>query len=71
MASKSNIAPLAGDSCWRLWHASKGAADMYIFKDRYGRYWITVEGLLRYFGVRVYDKRKYFYNYEIYTRWYK
>ena len=44
---------------------------MYIFKDRYGRYWITAEGLLRYFGVRICDKRKYFYNYEIYTRWLK
>ena len=44
---------------------------MYIFKDRRGRYWITAEGLLQYFGVRVIDTRKYFYNYEIYARCYK
>ena len=43
---------------------------MYIFKDRHGRYWITAEGLLRYFGVRVTDTRRYFYRYETYERIY-
>lgn len=41
---------------------------MYIFTDRRGRRWITAEVLLRYFGVRVYDTRRYFYSYEIYVR---
>lgn len=43
---------------------------MYIFKDRHGRQWITAEGLLRYFGVRTTDTRRYFYDYVFYARWY-
>lgn len=41
---------------------------MYIFKDRHGRRWITAEGLLRYFGIRVYASRRDFYRYETYAR---
>lgn len=44
---------------------------MYIFKDRRGREWITAEGLLRYFGVRIIATRKYFYDYEFYRRRYR
>lgn len=44
---------------------------MYIFTDRRGRQWITAEGLLRYFGVRVCDTRRYFYRYEIYARYFR
>ena len=40
---------------------------MYIFTDRFGRRWITAEGLLRYFGIRVYSSRRYFYRYEVYV----
>lgn len=44
---------------------------MYIFTDRFGKRWITAEGLFRYFGVRVYSNRRYFYRYEIYARYWK
>lgn len=40
---------------------------MFIFRDRFGRRWITAEGLLRYFGVRIHSCRRYFYRYEVYT----
>ena len=40
------------------------------FEDLDGRYWITAEGLLRYFGVHVIDMRRYFYRYETYERIY-
>ena len=44
---------------------------MYIFTDRFGKRWITAEGLYRYFGVRVYSNRRYFYRYEIYARYWQ
>ena len=38
---------------------------MYLFKNRRGRTWITAAGVLRYFGVKLYEgDRKHFYNYD-------
>lgn len=35
----------------------------YIFRDRRGIEWITSEGVLRYFGIRIVSARRYFYRY--------
>lgn len=37
---------------------------MYLFKDRRGRTWITAEGIYRFFGITMRDRKKYFYDYD-------
>lgn len=38
---------------------------MYLFRDIRGRTWITAAGVLRYFGIRIFEGgRKFFYDYD-------
>lgn len=40
-----------------------------MFRDRYGRTWITAAALYKYFGVQVTEWKKYFYDYEWCCKW--
>lgn len=37
---------------------------MYLFKDTRGRTWITAAGVLRYFGIKMHERKKFFYDYD-------
>lgn len=40
----------------------------YIFEDRHGRTWITAEGILQYFGIKIHSPKRYFYNYDLFLK---
>lgn len=46
-----------------------GGVGMHIFKDRHGKTWITAEGILRYFGIKIHEyAKRYFYNYDFFLK---